>query len=91
MNRVKMNARHEYEYIANYKIMQNIFKSHKIEKVRFFSPSHPRAKKPVPRAVADYMRKSKADTRGETRKMQNAVRFRATQRTRPRNNLASCH
>ncbi|KAF8201031.1 calponin homology domain-containing protein [Mycena galopus ATCC 62051] len=32
MNRVKMNAKHEYEYLANYKIMQTIFKSKKIDK-----------------------------------------------------------
>jgi len=32
MNRVKMNAKHEYEFIANFKVLQNIFKSHKIEK-----------------------------------------------------------
>lgn len=34
MARVKMNARHEYEYIANYKILQTVFKSHKLDKVR---------------------------------------------------------
>ncbi|KAG6889894.1 hypothetical protein C0995_013870 [Termitomyces sp. Mi166 len=32
MKRVKMNARHEYEFIANFKIMQNIFKAKKIDK-----------------------------------------------------------
>lgn len=32
MSRVKMNAKHEYEYLANYKIMQNVFKAKKIEK-----------------------------------------------------------
>ncbi|KAF4621805.1 hypothetical protein D9613_012084 [Agrocybe pediades] len=32
MNRVKMNAKHEYEYVANYKVMQNIFKAKKIDK-----------------------------------------------------------
>lgn len=32
MNRVKMNARHEYEYVANYKVMQNVFKAKKIDK-----------------------------------------------------------
>jgi len=32
MNRVKMNAKHEYEFIANYKVMQNVFKSKKIDK-----------------------------------------------------------
>ena len=28
-----MNAKHEYEFIANFKILQNVFRSHKIEKV----------------------------------------------------------
>ncbi|KIP07917.1 hypothetical protein PHLGIDRAFT_88947 [Phlebiopsis gigantea 11061_1 CR5-6] len=32
MTRVKMNAKHEYEFIANFKVLQNIFRSHKIEK-----------------------------------------------------------
>ncbi|OJT02164.1 Protein BIM1 [Trametes pubescens] len=32
MARVKMNAKHEYEFIANFKILQNIFRSHKVEK-----------------------------------------------------------
>ncbi|KAJ7117078.1 calponin homology domain-containing protein [Mycena epipterygia] len=31
MARVKMAAKHEYEYVANYKIMQNIFKAKKID------------------------------------------------------------
>ena len=35
MNRVKMNAKHEYEYLANYKVMQNVFKGKKIDKVSF--------------------------------------------------------
>jgi microtubule-associated protein, RP/EB family len=34
MVRVKMNAKHEYEYIANFKIMQTAFKTKKIDKVR---------------------------------------------------------
>lgn len=34
MTRVKMNAKHEYEFIANYKVMQNVFKVKKIDKVR---------------------------------------------------------
>lgn len=34
MTRVKMNAKHEYEYIANFKVMQNVFKAKKIDKVR---------------------------------------------------------
>ena len=33
MTRVKMNARHEYEYLANYKVLQNVFKVKKIDKV----------------------------------------------------------
>ncbi|KAH9165932.1 calponin homology domain-containing protein [Lactarius sanguifluus] len=32
MTRVKMNARHEYEFIANFKVMQNVFKTKRIEK-----------------------------------------------------------
>ncbi|KAI0049387.1 hypothetical protein FA95DRAFT_1538170 [Auriscalpium vulgare] len=32
MNRVKMNARHEYEFIANFKVMQNVFKAKRIDK-----------------------------------------------------------
>jgi len=32
MVRVKMNAKHEYEFIANYKVIQNVFKAHKIDK-----------------------------------------------------------
>ncbi|KAF8519709.1 calponin homology domain-containing protein [Gautieria morchelliformis] len=32
MSRVKMNAKHEYEFLANYKIMQNVFKAKKIDK-----------------------------------------------------------
>lgn len=34
MTRVKMNAKHEYEFIANFKVLQNAFKAHKVEKVR---------------------------------------------------------
>jgi hypothetical protein len=29
-----MNAKHEYEFIANFKVMQNIFKAKKIDRVR---------------------------------------------------------
>jgi len=29
MNRVKFNAKHEYEFIANFKVMQNVFKAKK--------------------------------------------------------------
>lgn len=34
MTRVKMNAKHEYEFLANYKVLQNVFKAHKVDKVR---------------------------------------------------------
>ena len=34
MARVKMNAKHEYEFIANFKVLQNVFKAKKIDKVR---------------------------------------------------------
>ena len=34
MTRVKMNAKHEYEFIANFKVLQNAFKAKKIDKVR---------------------------------------------------------
>jgi hypothetical protein len=37
MTRVKMNARHEYEFIANFKVMQNVFKAKRIDKVRSLS------------------------------------------------------
>ncbi|KAI0312250.1 calponin homology domain-containing protein [Amylostereum chailletii] len=32
MTRVKMNAKHEYEFIANFKVMQNVFKAKRIDK-----------------------------------------------------------
>ncbi|KAJ7434337.1 calponin homology domain-containing protein [Mycena galericulata] len=32
MARVKMQAKHEYEFVANYKIMQSVFKAKKIDK-----------------------------------------------------------
>ncbi|EMD39482.1 hypothetical protein CERSUDRAFT_45712 [Gelatoporia subvermispora B] len=32
MARVKMNAKHEYEFIANFKVLQNIFRAHKVDK-----------------------------------------------------------
>jgi len=32
MTKVKMNAKHEYEFVANYKVMQNVFKAKKIDK-----------------------------------------------------------
>ncbi|KAG8871014.1 hypothetical protein FRB98_001120, partial [Tulasnella sp. 332] len=32
MVRVKMNTKHEYEFLANYKVLQNVFKAHKVDK-----------------------------------------------------------
>ncbi|GJJ15306.1 hypothetical protein Clacol_009582 [Clathrus columnatus] len=32
MARVKMNAKHEYEFVANYKILQTVFKNKKIDR-----------------------------------------------------------
>ncbi|CAE6438647.1 unnamed protein product [Rhizoctonia solani] len=32
MTKVKMNAKHEYEYLANYKVVQEVFKKKKIDK-----------------------------------------------------------
>jgi len=32
MNRVKMNAKQEYEYLGNYKVLQTVFKNKKIDK-----------------------------------------------------------
>ncbi|KAF7422252.1 hypothetical protein PC9H_010408 [Pleurotus ostreatus] len=32
MNRVKFNAKHEYEFLTNFKVMQNVFKAKKIDK-----------------------------------------------------------
>lgn len=34
MNRVKFDAKQEYEYLANFRILQNSFKVHGIDKVR---------------------------------------------------------
>ena len=38
MQRVKMNAKHEYEFIGNFKILQNIFRAKKIDKARRARP-----------------------------------------------------
>lgn len=34
MSRVKFGTKHEYEYLANYKVLQNCFISHKVDKVK---------------------------------------------------------
>lgn len=43
MSRVKFGTKHEYEYLGNYKVLQNCFTSRKIDKVFlyvFASKSH---------------------------------------------------
>lgn len=62
MARVKMNAKHEYEFIANFKILQNVFRSHKVEKVR-----------PPPTPNASFFLFLLAYTCRETREVQDAV------------------
>lgn len=37
LQRVKFNAKHEYEYLVNYKVLQNVFKAKKLDKARFSS------------------------------------------------------
>lgn len=34
MNKVKFEAKQEYEYLSNFRILQNSFKVHSIDKVR---------------------------------------------------------
>jgi RP/EB family microtubule-associated protein len=36
MQRVKMNAKMEYEYLENFKILQKAFSKHRIDKVGLF-------------------------------------------------------
>lgn len=62
MSRVKFGAKHEYEFIANFKVMQNVFKAKKIDKVRDGSR--------FLRANAEF---SLANTSGKTCQMQDAV------------------
>ncbi|CAJ0629264.1 5757_t:CDS:2, partial [Entrophospora sp. SA101] len=33
MSKTKFNARHEYEYVANFKVLQTAFDKHKIDKI----------------------------------------------------------
>jgi len=64
MARVKMNAKHEYEFIANFKVLQNSFKAHKLDKVRGHFVA-------VRRIVLNIL---EAHSHRKTRKMQDAVR-----------------
>ena len=41
MSRVKFAAKQEYEYLENYKVLQNAFKVHKIDKVNSPSSQQP--------------------------------------------------
>jgi hypothetical protein len=50
MTRVKMNAKHEYEFIANFKVMQNVFKAKRIEKARL-TPFRVDKQYPLPAAL----------------------------------------
>ena len=43
MSRVKFNARMEYEYLDNFKVLQKAFKSHGIDKVSAGRPCGMRA------------------------------------------------
>jgi len=38
LSRVKFTAKHEYEFLANFKVLQNVFKQHKVDKVRTLRP-----------------------------------------------------
>ena len=38
LSRVKFTAKHEYEFLANFKVLQNVFKQHKVDKVRMLRP-----------------------------------------------------
>ena len=63
MTRVKMNAKHEYEFIGNFKVLQNAFRQHKIEKVSCpFGRCHGLRSRPA------------AHPRREARQVQDAVR-----------------
>ena len=35
LSKVKLNAKHEYEYVQNFKVLQSTFKKHKIDKVDY--------------------------------------------------------
>lgn len=62
-----MNAKHEYEFLANFKVLQNFFKTKKIDKARLLLARSSRFKLLTHRYSA-------ARPSGEARKMQDAVR-----------------
>lgn len=64
MGRVKMNAKHEYEFVANYKLLQNVFKAKKLDKAGTSTPWL---------SLSNYL--PSAHPRRETYKMQDAVRI----------------
>lgn len=71
MSRVKMNAKHEYEFLANFKILQNVFKAKKVDKVQRFCLIDANNANGSEFGI-DF---SPAYTRREARQMQNAVRI----------------
>jgi hypothetical protein len=78
MARVKMNAKHEYEFIANFKVMQNVFKAKRLDKAR--SPSSPSSLPLTFQRINMTLLLSDttaftAHPRGKARQMQNAVRL----------------
>lgn len=66
MSKVKMNAKHEYEYLGNFKILQTVFKQKKIDKVRDSIRTIP--------TLYVYQQYIPADTNRKARKVQDAVR-----------------
>ena len=38
LTRVKFTAKHEYEFLGNFKVLQNVFKQHKVDRVRILRP-----------------------------------------------------
>lgn len=72
-----MNAKHEYEFIANFKILQNVFRAHKVEKVRF-PARFKHSLCPLTMRVAH--------PRREAREVQDAVRVPSPKTHRPSSN-----
>ncbi|CAO0794427.1 unnamed protein product [Mucor circinelloides] len=47
VSKVKFEAKLEYEYVGNYKILQNVFKKHKVDKVVYCIEGRNRREKKV--------------------------------------------